>query len=47
MIARTANEGVRDGYFSRTKLRQAMKDQPGDQTRLWDSTQVWLSKRLT
>lgn len=48
VIERTSNEGLRDGYFSRTKLapRRALKDQPGDQTRLWDSTRVWLSKWL-
>ena len=49
VIDRISNEALRDGYFSRTKLapRRALKDQPGDQTRLWDSTQAWLAKWLT
>lgn len=48
VIERCANESLRDGYFSRTKFapRRALKEQPGDQTRLWDSTHRWLTPWL-
>lgn len=48
VIERCANESLRDGYFSRTKHapRRDLKDRPGDQTYLWDSTRSWLRNWL-
>lgn len=49
VVEEMGNATLRDAYFARTKLKPArdLKDQPGDEERLWLATEKWLSKWRT